>query len=509
MQLKNPDFRVSVEELSSFNLLEMISHSYKGLTSGDRPRMSFFFWEIPKVEKAWIFYQGTTSYTNFFDGLSRILRWSNGHGALDEIKGVCIRGLRAWQKKGVAISQMGALPVSLYTGEAFDNNVAVIIPDDPKIITAIFSYLSSSEYTIAVRRIDQQIKVTNATLGKVLFDLERWEKLACKSYPNGLPKPYSNDPTQWIFHGHPCASTRWDDEKKCVSMGPARIDISVLSTAVIRLMGYRWPAELDTHMELADEQRNLISQTKELYKFANIRGIMCVPPVRGEPAAEILLREILEASYGNEWSAEIEAELLHNSEFSGRTFENWLRDGFFSQHISQFKQRPFIWQFWDGLRDGFSALVNYHKLDHNLLETLTHTYLGDWIRRQKNDLKNQVDGAGVKLVAAESLKSRLEMILNGEAPYDIFVRWKSLKDQPVGWNPDLQDGVRINIRPFMMPPDIGRKGSGILRYPPNINWGIDRGAETRSSPWYHLHRGQRINDVHLTLEEKRAAHNKK
>lgn len=30
---------------------------------------------------------------------------------------------------------------------------------------------------------------------------------------------------------------------------------TVLQVAVARLLGYRWPAELDTEMELSDEQR--------------------------------------------------------------------------------------------------------------------------------------------------------------------------------------------------------------------------------------------------------------
>jgi hypothetical protein len=60
------------------------------------------------------------------------------------------------------------------------------------------------------------------------------------------------------------------------------------------------------------------------------------------------------------------------------------------------------------------------------------------------------------------LKKRLELILEGESPYDIFVRWKPIEKQPIGWEPDLNDGVRLNIRPFMSVPDVGKKGAGIL-----------------------------------------------
>ena len=32
----------------------------------------------------------------------------------------------------------------------------------------------------------------------------------------------------------------------------------------------------------------------------------------------------------------------------------------------------------------------------------------------------------------------LEKILEGEPPYDIFVRWKPQEKQPVGWDPERQ-----------------------------------------------------------------------
>ena len=116
-----------------------------------------------------------------------------------------------------------------------------------------------------------------------------------------------------------------------------------------------------------------------------------------------------------------------------------------------------------------------------------------------------VDGAQERLAAAETLKKRLELILAGEDPYDIFVRWKPIEKQPIGWEPDLNDGVRMNIRPFMSVPDIKKKGAGVLREKPKIDWKKDRGKDVESAPWYRLFKGDRINDHHLSLDEKRAA----
>ena len=105
-------------------------------------------------------------------------------------------------------------------------------------------------------------------------------------------------------------------------------------------------------------------------------------------------------------------------------------------------------------------------------------------------------GAEGLLSAALKLKEKLELILEGEAPYDIFVRWKPLNQQPIGWDPDLNDGVRLNIRPFIV--------ADVLRKKPNIKWGIDRGKNPPGSPWGEI----RDNDRHLSLAEKKAAREK-
>ena len=53
--------------------------------------------------------------------------------------------------------------------------------------------------------------------------------------------------------------------------------------------------------------------------------------------------------------------------------------------------------------------------------------------------------------------------------------------------------------------DVGRKGAGVLREKPNINWNKDRSKDVESASWYCRFLGDRINDYHLKLEEKRAA----
>lgn len=150
-----------------------------------------------------------------------------------------------------------------------------------------------------------------------------------------------------------------------------------------------------------------------------------------------------------------------------------------------------------------------------MLEKLTYSYLGDWTTRQREASRTGETGADERLAAALALQSILAAILEGEAPLDIFVRWKPLEQQAVGWAPDINDGLRLNIRPFLAR-DVagGRLGAGILRTKPNIHWKKDKGKEARRSknafPWFwegDRFTGARVNDVHLVLAEKQRARN--
>ncbi len=217
-----------------------------------------------------------------------------------------------------------------------------------------------------------------------------------------------------------------------------------------------------------------------------------------------------------------ERALLAATGSNKTTLEEWLRDEFFEQHCALFHQRPFIWHLWDGRKDGFHVLVNYHRLDHATLQTLTYSYLGDWIRQQEEDAKADQPGAAERLGAARFLQTELANILEGEPPYDLFIRWKPLHKQPLGWQPDLNDGVRLNIRPFLLARDVGKKGAGLLRAKPNIKWDKDRGREPQRDradyPWFWAETepppnfqggkhftGHRWNNVHYSLAFKRAA----
>ncbi len=489
-QLANPGRRILLDEFdATFSNLGQSVESLRGVVNGDNERWLRNWWEPSSINNRWRFLQQAVRETELFGGRGEVIDWSTG-GAGMLRPGI---GNTTVGRLGIAVSRMQGLPATIYTGELYDQNTAVLCPSDPSLLPALWCFAISPDFKASVRQLDTKVGVTPATFLEIPFDEANWRAIAAEQFPDGLPKPYTKNPTQWIFHGHPKPS------------------IEPLQVGVARLVGYTWPAESDGEMELSGEARQWISRSKALANHADKDGIVCIPPVGREASASDRLLNLLADAYGADWSNDVLAQLLTAADPAGKSLETWLRDKFFTQHCALFGNRPFVWHIWDGLRDGFAALVNYHKLDYKTLEALIYTYLGDWISRQKRDAESGVDGAQEKLAAAEALKKRLELILAGEAPYDIFVRWKSIEQQPIGWNPDLNDGVRLNIRPFLSVLDVGKRGAGVLRDRPNVKWDKDRGSDVPTAPWYELglqyggKLGDRINDHHLTLAEKRAA----
>ena len=534
-QLENPEARVAFDPANDLPLLSKDAVSMRGIVSGDSHLFYREFWQLAEITSRWRHLQTSVTTTKTFGGREQVIDWSTSGG------GMLRPGTKnlAYGKSGIALGQMGDLPATLYSGELYSNNTGVIIPLEKSHIPATWCFCSSHEYNTEVRRIDQKLNVTNATLVKVPFDLDRWIGVARERYPNGLPRPYSDDPTQWIFHGHPCGSVVWDEAKKRVAHGPLRSDSTVLQIAVTRLLGYRWPSERNDGMELANEQREWVRHCKTLHAFSDNDGIVCIPPVRGEPPARERLLQLLAAAFGDSWNHSVLTKLL--AEADSLNLDDWLRNRFFEQHCNQFRDRPFIWHVWDGNKDGFHCLVNAHKLTgpngegRRTLEAITYSYLGGWIDRQKADQKEGKEGADSLLAAALGLQDQLKKILAGEPPFDLFIRWKPLYDQSIGWNPDINDGIRLNIRPFMKAElrKGGQKGAGILRWKAKIKWAKDRGEEPtdlRSKvefPWFWgcpgegtmeertafsgglKFDGNRWNDLHYTNACKKAARERK
>jgi hypothetical protein len=506
-ELNNPDSRI-VAQVSDADLplLSTRADAYQGIITGDRNSFIFSFWELPSLTDQWEPF--VDAFEDEQSGRESVIRWEQGAGRLhrvaaenrDRLHDMHESGRLSWGRRGVLLTRIG-LKAAPYFGERYDNNLICITPKNAADLEALWAFCSSDEYKDLVRELDRKLSLTNATACKVAVRLGDWAGEA--QFPNPVP----DQCTQWTFDGRASGCD------------------SPLQVAVARLLGYRWPRQTgSSFMDCPAVGPD------GLDSYADDDGIVCLPSLRGEAPAAERVRALLADAFGADWSAQKLNELLANANFAGRSLDDWLRDGFFEQHCALFHQRPFVWQIWDGRKDGFSALVNYHQLAAlngegcRVLDKLTHTYLGDWLDRQRADQKAGVDGADGRVAAAEHLKRELEKILEGEPPYDLFVRWKPLHQQPVGWEPDIDDGVRVNIRPFMTAKPLSARGKNacILRVAPKIKWDKDRGKEpTREKadfPWFwgwdestqdfaggKEFDGNRWNDLHYARAAKLAA----
>ena len=525
-----PECRFAIDVEVGTSLLSSYASSYQGIKTGDDDYFRAQFWELAALDEGWRMFQGNPMESRPFAGCNSILRWGRTGSEIARLQGV-----QAHNKAGLVVGQMRELPVSLFGGNAFDSNVAAVIPCDPMNLPAIFAFTASAEYRRAVRKIDTKVAVANSSITKVPFDLPHWQRIGAERYPNGLPRPYSNDPTQWLFDGCPRGSA--DPNNANAEGGPTRPGLAEhpLQVAVARLVGYRWPRQTGSSFMGCPA----IAEPDEIDRAGVVDedGIVCLPSLHGEAAAAERVRAVLRAAWGADWREGVVRACL-GAEGWDKDLESWLADGFFDGHCKLFHQAPFVWHVWDGIRGGFSALVNYHKLcapdgaGRRLLEKLRDTYLGEWISAQRRAVARGDATAEDRLAAGQHLHEELSKIIEGEPPYDIFVRWKPLHEQPIGWQPDIGDGVRLNIRPFLTARPWRARGQKacILRVTPGVkkHAGADRGGEPfrekEDYPWFWAEehdivtenfvggpefKGRRFNDFHYTRAFKQAARDRK
>ena len=327
-QLANAQACVILAELGDGKPLSYYCRATEGLSTGDGERYLRQVWEVPSGSSVWRPLQEAPEDDRPYGGLSLAIQWDGDDGELARSPAARIQGREAWNRPGVLVGRVRTMRAGVHLGHMFEKSSVVLLPRDERLIPALYRFCASAEFDEAVRKIDSSLKVTIASLLKVPFDIERWCKVADEAGP--LPEPWSDDPTQWLFEGRPEVST------------------APLQVAVARLVGYRWPNQ---------------AESDDLDGFDDADGIVCLPAVAGEPPAADRVQQLLAAAFGESWSPPKAKELLQQAGSKKKSLADWLRDEFFKQHCSLFGNRPFVWHIWDSQRDGFSALVNYHRLD--------------------------------------------------------------------------------------------------------------------------------------------------
>jgi hypothetical protein len=312
-QLANADWAILLEPVDSKRVLGRFAECYQGISSTDAERFIFPFWELNRLSPRWVPNQNPPDRTGYARGREFVIDWETLRRG---VQGAALRGNAAYTKLGIAIGQVKSLPATLYSGEKFADSSPVIIPHDPKNLPAVWCFASSPVFNTELRKTNAKLSVNNGYVGKVPFDLTHWQKVAAERYPSGLPKLFSDDPTQWLFDGNPKGSAE------------------PLHVAVARLLGYQWPRQ--TGSSFPDCPPLGPDGVQEL---ADRDGIVCLSATKGEAPAAERLRTILAQAFAKFDLGGLIASAGPKGSKS-ETLEEWLRDEFFEQHSRSFTIVP-------------------------------------------------------------------------------------------------------------------------------------------------------------------------
>jgi hypothetical protein len=278
-------------------------------------------------------------------------------------------------------------------------------------------------------------------------------------------------------------------EQECVVCLPElrRYVEDYFTVMILLLLGHCWPKQVES-----GEQEP---------EWADLDGIIPLTDGAGQHTLLDRVRERIAADFGE---ARIDAIEQEFRQIMGRPLADWLARDFFTHHVSQFKRRPIAWLLesgravdtrWEATsgRRGrrptrtrgpaFACLVYYHKLTTDSLTRIKTHYLRPVLQRQEFELAEErrrvAEGNVTARASAERLAEIVDELNAFEAALDTVSTkgfWSQnltrllddeesdhwtrrtpkspmpdkdafLRQEQV-YDPDLNDGVRVNIAPL-------------------------------------------------------------
>jgi hypothetical protein len=247
-----------------------------------------------------------------------------------------------------------------------------------------------------------------------------------------------------------------------------------LSTLVLRLLGHRWPKQLETG--------------EPVPAWASSDGVIPLVVGTGEAALTEQVRARLRTENGELGVQQTEALL---TELTGLSLEEWLRRRFFARHVSQFKYRPIAWHLASNPTNSakkkhdvsqrnpaFECLLYYHACSGDALARIRTQYVEPLLRaeRQKIQDASLVQDETTTMLANERIQeleafvAKLRLIeeqgficseLDNLIAVEPLDRWsgdgylapvsrEELLRNEQTWHVDINDGVRVNIAPLQL-----------------------------------------------------------
>lgn len=253
-----------------------------------------------------------------------------------------------------------------------------------------------------------------------------------------------------------------------------------LKTKLEAAIGKRPPEIVWPQMENKDRDQKRREHVDRLLCYlikriveADADGLVCYESVAHEPPLLARLRKELSACFPQQDPSTLEIEVVNELKKKTKGYRRaeslteWLQDAFFDTHTSLYQQRPLIWHLASNqVRrvPAIGVLVHAHKFNADALAKLRGTHLRDrlaTLRREAGQASQdgRQDDRIEALAAIEELEAydaSLKHLQDGhhtgpegsDRDYRILTPWKSQSERPKGWNPDLDDGIKVNIAPL-------------------------------------------------------------
>lgn len=217
----------------------------------------------------------------------------------------------------------------------------------------------------------------------------------------------------------------------------------------------------------------LLSYVVKRVVEADADGLVPFAPLSGEASLLDRVHEDLAALFPEQDVNQVEVEIANELKRRVKGYRpaanigEWLENVYFEYHAALYKKRPIVWHVASSQGTApfaFGALCHYHRFDANRMAKLRAGYLRDAIEtfRREAALAGREGRADervelqARLEEAQALDGKLQAVQEGhhEGPeggdrdYRILTPWKSADERPAGWDPDIDDGVKVNIAPL-------------------------------------------------------------
>lgn len=201
--------------------------------------------------------------------------------------------------------------------------------------------------------------------------------------------------------------------------------------------------------------------------------LVCLQRVAHEPPLLDRLREKLAACFPAQDPSSLETEVVNELKKKTKGYHRaeslaeWLHDVFFETHNALYQQRPLLWHLASSqtrTEPGFACLVHAHYFDADALAKLRSVYIRDRIAVLKREAAQAGNDGKADLrfdllalaEEVEAYDAKLALLQEGahtgseggDRDYRILTPWKSAEDRPQGWQPDVDDGIKVNLAPL-------------------------------------------------------------